>query len=120
MANRIRGISPKIQEAAKQLRKNLTPAESLLWQKLRSKQLDGLKFRCQHPVGSFILDFYCPALKLVIEIDGKSHQNQQEYDQARTDQLSYYGYHVVRFTNEEIFQDVDKVVEKIKIFTAQL
>ena len=70
---RIRGTTPEIEQAARKLRNNLTTAEALLWSALRNKQLAGLRFRCQHPVGNFILDFYCPSLKLVIEVDGRIH-----------------------------------------------
>jgi very-short-patch-repair endonuclease len=69
--SRIRGTNTLIEEAAKQLRKSLTPSEKQLWQALRGGKLAGLKFRRQHPVGNFILDFYCPAYKLVIEVDGE-------------------------------------------------
>ena len=65
---RIRGTTPEIEQAARKLRNNLTPAESRLWQVLRNKQFEGLRFHCQHPVGNFILDFYCPSCKLVVEI----------------------------------------------------
>lgn len=69
MTKRIRGTTPDI-VAARRLRQNLTPAEKSLWQALKNRQLNGLKFRCQHPVGLFIVDFYCPQCRLVIELDG--------------------------------------------------
>jgi len=68
--SRIRGTTPEIEAAARRLRRNMTPAEQKLWNALRGKQLDGLKFRAQHPVGPFVLDFWCPARKLVVEVDG--------------------------------------------------
>ncbi len=82
----------------------MTPAEKRLWSALRNKQLDGLKFRRQHPVGNFILDFYCPACKLVIEVDGKIHDrpSQINRDRARTAKLMEYGYTVLRFRNEQV------------------
>ncbi|WP_448600771.1 endonuclease domain-containing protein, partial [Thermoleptolyngbya sp.] len=89
--NRIRGSTPAIEQAAKQLRKQSTLAEEILWQALRNRQLNGLRFRRQHPVGRFILDFYCPSAKLVIELDGAVHTNQQEYDTIRTRELETYG-----------------------------
>ena len=110
---RIRGTTKEIEQVAKELRSHLTPAESLLWEKLRSKQLNGLKFRCQHPVGRFILDFYCSSLKLVIEIDGSSHDDRHDYDQARTEQLELYGYKVIRFTNQQILNNLEEVLQKI-------
>ncbi len=111
--SRIRGTTPEIELAAKKLRKNLTPAEQILWQALRGRQLHGLKFRCQHPVGKFIVDFYCPQCKLVIELDGEVHDQQTEYDSARTAQLQAYGYHVLRFRNEEVFANLSSVLEQI-------
>ncbi len=70
----------------------MTPAEVHLWSSLKGKQLAGLKFRCQHPVGNFILDFYCPAYKLVVEVDGEIHNYQIDRDRARTSKLEEYGY----------------------------
>ncbi len=113
--NRIRGTTPEIEAAAQRLRKNLTPAEQILWQALRNRQLNGLRFRCQHPVGRFIVDFFCPQCKLVVELDGSLHENQAEYDMARTEQLNAYGYRVVRFRNEEIFTNLDSVLEHIRL-----
>ena len=111
--NRIRGTMPEIEVAAKRLRKNLTPAEQLLWEALKGRQLNGLKFRCQHPVGLFILDFCCPQCKLVVELDGEVHDNQGEYDTARTEKLQAYGYRVLRFRNEEVFNNLPLVLERI-------
>ena len=92
----------------------MTPAEKRLWTALQNKQLDGLRFRPQHPVGRFILDFYCPACKLVLEIDGDIHDLQPERDQERTEHLTAYGYHVLRFRNETIFDDLPAVLETIR------
>jgi very-short-patch-repair endonuclease len=110
----IRGTTSEIQQIAKKLRHNLTPAEAILWEALRGKKLKGLKFRCQHPVGFFILDFYCPSLKLVIEVDGSSHNSKEEYDQERTKKLNQYGYTVLRFTNEEVMTDISRVLAEIE------
>lgn len=114
--NRIRGTTPEIEENARKLRHNLTPAEARLWSALRNKQLNGLRFRCQHPVGNFILDFYCPACKLVVEVDGEIHTSRAEYDQSRTAKLGEHGYQVLRFSNEEVMHDLPKVLDKIKCF----
>lgn len=113
LSPRIRGTTSRLEAAAIQLRQNLTPAEKKLWQVLRGGKLAGLKFRRQHPVGNFILDFYCPACKLVIEVDGAVHQNQIEYDTARTNQLEAHGYTVLRFQNEEVAHQIEKVLEQI-------
>ena len=110
---RIRGTNQEIEEAARRLRQELTPAESILWQALRGRQIEGLKFRCQHPVGRFIVDFYCPSVKLVIEVDGGIHNQQQVYDQARTEKLEAFGYRVLRFTNEQVMKDLSAVLEQI-------
>jgi len=91
----------------------MTAAEWRLWQALRVRQLGGLKFRRQHPVGPFVLDFYCPAGKLVIELDGGVHDEQAEQDEARTQHLESYGYRVLRFRNEEVFADLPAVLDRI-------
>ena len=88
---RIRGTKRQTQVAASVLRKPLTPAEQRLWQALRNRQLSGLKFRRQHAVGAYILDFYCPACKLVVELDGDIHDKQLEYDRTRTEHMALYG-----------------------------
>ncbi|MEL6441480.1 MAG: DUF559 domain-containing protein [Cyanobacteria bacterium J06621_8] len=111
---RIRGTTPEIEEAAKRLRKNLTAAEAILWEKLRNKQLNRLRFRCQHPVGNFILDFYCPSRKLVVEIDGEIHKERSEYDSARTSKLEEYGYRVIRFSNKRVMNDLQGVLDEIE------
>ena len=117
---RIRGTTPKIEAAARRLRKNMTPAESKLWRALRGKKLAGLKFRAQHPVGRFILDFYCPACKLVIEVDGDIHDETAEYDQIREEHLRKYGYRVIRFSNDEVLNDLPSVMEQISEVAREL
>jgi very-short-patch-repair endonuclease len=112
-SSNIRGASPVVKNAAKALRKRLTPAEAILWEALRRGGLEGLKFRRQHPVGRFILDFYCPAYKLVVEVDGKVHETQMEYDSARTSQLEAHGYKILRFSNEAVMQELDGVLTEI-------
>ena len=93
-----------------------TEAENLLWQNLRSRKQRGVKFRRQHPVGSFILDFYSHECRLAIEVDGEYHneQEQKEYDQGRTYELEENGIKVIRFTNQEIIEKLDWVLEEIK------
>ncbi|MEB3250311.1 MAG: endonuclease domain-containing protein [Merismopediaceae bacterium] len=112
-SNRIRGTTKEIEEAARLLRQQLTPAEAKLWEALRGRQLKGLKFRCQHPIGRFIVDFYCPSLKLVIEVDGNIHTQRQDYDQARNNKFNNLGYRVLRFTNDEVIHDLPKVLNQI-------
>ena len=117
--SRIRGTTPEIESAARQLRQQLTPAETRLWEAIRNRQLNGWRFRCQHPVGRFIVDFYCPAYKLVIEVDGDIHLEQVEYDTARTEQLEDYGYRVIRFNNDEVLTNLDRVLNAIVQFALE-
>ena len=113
-SRRIRGTTQEIEAAAVDLRREMTPAEQRLWTALRNRQLNGLKFRVQHAIGPFILDFCCPSCRLVIEVDGDIHDLQQERDQARTEQLISYGYRVIRFRNEEIMNDLRPVLARIQ------
>src|SRR5687768_12948295 len=96
------------------MRGHLTPAELKLWGKLRGDQLLGFRFRRQHRLGSYIADFYCHAAKLVVEVDGDSHDERQEYDEKRTYWLSQQkGVRVVRYTNEEVIKHLDAVLAHI-------
>lgn len=110
---RIRGTTPQIEAAARELRKTMTPAERVLWQALRRGQIGGLAFRRQHPVGPFVLDFFCPARKLAVELDGGVHLDRKDYDAARTKRLEAYGYQVLRFENEAVLNDLDTVLRRI-------
>jgi very-short-patch-repair endonuclease len=99
----------------KELRKNQTETEEKLWWYLRDKRL-GYKFRRQHSIGGYILDFICKDKKLIIEVDGEIHNKQenQKYDEVRDKYFTELDYKVLRFRNEEIESDVKKVVEIIK------
>jgi very-short-patch-repair endonuclease len=110
------GAEPPILALANTLRKGMTEAEVILWSRIRRRQLLGCKFRRQHPVHQFIADFYCHQKKLVIEVDGGYHEDptQAERDEQRTYELEKLGIRVLRFRNEEIEKELDKVVEKIK------
>lgn len=107
------GANPEIFVKAKELRENMTEAEKILWSRLNNKQL-GKRFKPQHPISIFIVDFYCHSKKLVIEIDGGYHKTQFEYDKGRTSELEHFGIKVIRFTNEEVLNDIDKVLDVIK------
>ena len=109
-SRRIRGVSRRIQERARELRRDMTPAERVLWGRLRNRQLEGLKFRRQHPLGRFIVDFCCAQHRLIVEVDGGVHRNQREYDEARTQVLQAHGYRVLRFSNEAVLGDVEAVL----------
>ncbi|MFM2061495.1 MAG: hypothetical protein RLZZ507_1165 [Cyanobacteriota bacterium] len=104
----------KLVERAKELRKNMTPAEKKLW----NEYLKNFKFRVfrQRPIDNFIVDFYCPSLKLVIEVDGDSHftPEGQEYDLERTNILQGYGLRIVRFTNNEVLNNFESVCQIIE------
>ena len=104
----------QIQQRARELRKEMTLAEKLLWSRLRNKQLKGLKFRRQHPLGPFIADFYCAARRLVVEIDGDIHDLQPERDAARTEQFEQYGYRVIRFRNKQVLNEIEDVLAAIE------
>lgn len=100
---------------AKGLRREMTETETILWQKLKGKQLDDLKFRRQHPFGRFVLDFYCHSIKLCVEIDGGVHTERMnvEYDAVRTEMLNDNGIAEIRFTNEDVTQNIEIVLQKI-------
>jgi very-short-patch-repair endonuclease len=109
------GADPAAMRAAARLRKKLTLSEFLLWKKLRDKNIFNTKFRKQHPVNKYIVDFYCHEYKLVIEVDGDYHNDndQIQYDLDRTSDLNNFGLNVIRFTNHEIINDIDHVIAEI-------
>lgn len=94
-------------------RKNPTPAEKIVWLMVRKGQM-GVQFRRQHAIAEYIADFVCLEKKLVIEIDGDSHTDREEYDSYRTEVFEAMGFRVIRFTNEEVFQNSDNVERCIK------
>jgi very-short-patch-repair endonuclease len=102
-----------LKDKRKQMRDNMTNAESVLWEYIKSKKL-GVKFRRQHIIGNFIPDFVCLTCKLIIEVDGEIHNFQKEYDNGRTFLLKEEGFRIIRFKNEEVLQNIELVVEKIK------
>lgn len=100
---------------AQKLRENQTEAESLLWEKLSNKQLNDLKFRRQHPLGVYILDFYCHQYKLAIEVDGEYHLSKDQIliDEERTQNLECSGIMVIRFTNQQVISNLEQVLQEI-------
>jgi very-short-patch-repair endonuclease len=102
-------------EKARDLRRNQTPTEELLWSALRRAQLDGHRFRRQHPVGPYFTDFACLKRKLAVEIDGPSHDQTTEKDETRTMFLEGQGFHVMRFSNEDVNRNLEGVVETIRL-----
>jgi very-short-patch-repair endonuclease len=101
---------------AKELRKKLTPAESLLWANLRGRKLNGYKFRRQHPIDQFVADFYCAEANLVVEVDGGYHRDkeQKSYDVGRTYELEEYRVKVIRFENKQVEEELPAVLTEIK------
>ena len=100
--------------SAREMRINPTQAEKILWEELRGRRLVGLRFKKQCVMGKLIADFYCPASRLVIEVDGDIHDYQKEYDSIRTRHFYDHGTHVIRFTNEMVLNDLDNILSQIK------
>ena len=105
--------TPKIQHRAAELRRNQTEAETKLWAYLRAHQANGVHFRRQHAIGNFVVDCCAPRKKLIIEVDGGQHLEQEEYDAERTRFLELQGYKVLRFWNDEILKDIEGVMRVI-------
>jgi very-short-patch-repair endonuclease len=105
-----RRTTPKGYEKARKLRHELTPAERKLWAVLRGDQLNGASFRRQHAIGPYIADFCSIKAKLIIELDGSQHLEQEEYDAERTKYLETQGYKVLRFWNNEVLNNLDGVI----------
>ena len=100
----------------KELRNDMTEAEKILWEYLRNRKLAGFKFKRQYSVDAFIIDFYCPKVKLGVELDGEVHftDEAKEYDENRTGFLSDFGIEIIRFKNDEVVNNVEMVLNKIK------
>jgi len=116
------GAKPEIFKLARELRKRETPSEKTLWSHLSRNQLLGLQFRRQHPINRFIADFYCPKIKLIIEIDGKIHDIPEylNHDIGRSDFLNDFGITVIRFTNEQIQNEIDFTIRNINVICTKL
>jgi very-short-patch-repair endonuclease len=107
------GLWKKLKPVARQMRKEPTQAEDIMWQHLRDRQLLGFKFRRQHSIERFIVDFYCSEASLVIEIDGSIHQYTKEEDAIRQEYIESYGLRLLRFTNDEVLNNLDSVLNRI-------
>jgi len=101
-------------KTAKSLRKNATRVETILWNQLRARQIEGAKFRRQQPIDEFVVDFVCFEKKLIIELDGGQHAQAREEDQERDNRLSGKGYTVLRFWNNEVLENLTGVLEVIR------
>jgi very-short-patch-repair endonuclease len=108
---------PNYKNLRRQLRNNFTRAEFLLWRYLKNSQMGGYKFRRQHGIGPFIVDFFCPRAGLVIEVDGATHSSpsEKEYDKNREDYLRKLKLKIIRFNNAEVYQTPDVVLQKIAL-----
>ena len=108
-------VQPDIQYFSREMRREPTEAETLMWQRLRGRRLNGWRFRRQHPYERFILDFYCAEAKLVVEIDGAIHltKKQQIYDRERTIWLEVSGFNLIRFTNAQVLDQTELVLSRI-------
>ncbi len=103
----------------RELRKNQTPAERVLWEALRNRELNGMKWRRQANIDIFIADFLCTEHRLIIEVDGEIHDAQQENDRLRTQVIGDHDYRVIRFKNEEILQKLPDVLQRITALTTR-
>jgi very-short-patch-repair endonuclease len=109
------------QEKRRRLRKEMSKAEVLLWRELKSRKL-GVRFLRQYSVKTFVVDFYCPSVRLAIEVDGATHISEEDlsYDRSRQKDIEYYGIKFLRFTNPEIYGSLESVIERIKNEIVQL
>jgi len=98
---------------AKHLRRSQTSTEQIVWSELRGRRCGGYKFRRQVPLGKYVVDFLCVSQRLIVEIDGISHEKAADYDANRTNVLESMGYHVMRLTNDDIYEDIDASIEAI-------
>ncbi len=107
---------PELKDFRRDLRKSLTPAEAFLWKHLQQRKLEGRKFRRQHSIENYIVDFYCASEKLIIELDGEVHDNPsaQLKDEKRDERLKELGFSILRFENKRIFDHLTQVLEEVK------
>jgi very-short-patch-repair endonuclease len=110
------GADLNIKRKARDLRKKMTKTENILWNRLRNRQIKGMYFRRQHPYGIYILDFFCHKANLAIEIDGEIHLSKKIYDTERTHYLEATGIKVIRFRNDEVEENIQRVLNMIGSF----
>ena len=110
------GAKSNIFEKAKALRNNMTAGEQKLWDELKVNKIKGYRFKAQHPISKYIADFYCHKAKLVIEIDGNIHDNEniKERDEGRTFEIENFGLKVIRFNNNHVLNNIEEVINEIK------
>ena len=110
----------KLKPQARRVRAEQTEAEKVLWERLRKSQLNGVRFRRQHPIDQYIVDFMAPEQKLIVELDGGIHLERKEADAVRDEWLEHLGYRVIRFPNNEVMDKLETVVGKINQVLNQL
>jgi len=117
----MRSSDPKSTIRARELRREATSTENKLWSALRGRQIDNYKFVRQEPIGPYFADFLCRATKLIIEIDGATHERPEERsrDERRTSSLQQLGYRIIRFTNADIYESLDHTIEILRITPAE-
>jgi very-short-patch-repair endonuclease len=110
----LRRVTNQTRQRAIELRKNATNPEQVLWSILSRRQLGGLKFRRQHPIEPYIVDYYCASANFVIELDGESHEGRQAYDKQREEHLAKLGVTIFRVTNDDVIHNLEGVAEAIR------
>ena len=121
MSNNLKKYSPKyVVKIAQKLRKNMTATEEILWSKLYNKNLDGLRFRKQHPIDRYIVDFYCHEKRLIIEIDGEIHDFRREYDINKDQYLKARNYNILRFNNDDVIHSLSYVLNRIRQYASEI
>lgn len=113
------GASANLFQKAKRLRENMTPAEQIMWERLKENHLK-VRFKPQHPIDIFIADFYCHELKLIIEIDAEIRDCQTEKDESRSSELSMFDINIIRLSNKEVFSDIENVIDIIKNYIMEI
>ena len=116
MQRKVIPYNPKLKELARNLRNNSTPGEILLWRKLKTKQVLGYDFHRQKPLLNYIVDFYCAELNLVIEIDGRYHEEIADKDLKRTEELEQYQLMILRFTEQEVKTDMFNILRTLETY----
>jgi very-short-patch-repair endonuclease len=113
MNRRHHRVDPQLLEFAREMRHIPAPAEQKLWKCLRNRQLGGFKFRRQFAIASYIADFSCPEFKLIVELDGESHEIRVDYDNERSANLAERGFEVIRFPNTEVHENLEGILLEI-------
>jgi len=103
----------EMKRRARELRQNSNPLEEIVWTHLRDRRLGGFKFRRQHVVDSFVVDFYCAAVRLIVELDGSSHEGRERYDLIRERDLEKRGFTVLRFRNHEVYENLEGFLDRV-------